>query len=230
MPDDSAVGSTSALRADDGQVTPAREPGAARNRATNRPVTAPALHHTTFTTKRLDEMVAWYELAVGMIPVFYGEDAAWLTNDEANHRIAFLSPPGLKHPEDKGHTTGIHHTAFEFKTFDQWLDNYTRLRDHGVLPFLSLDHGITMSVYYQDPDGNGVEIQVDGFGDWADSKQWIASSLEFARNPIGTFFNPDKLVEARESGLTFQEIHDRARAGDYLPEKIPEDIFLPELY
>ena len=43
-------------------------------------------------------------------------------------------PPGLKHPDDKGHTTGIHHTAFEFATFDQWLDNYIRLRDHGILP------------------------------------------------------------------------------------------------
>lgn len=39
--------------------------GILRNRATNRPVIAPKLHHTMFTTKRLDEMVAWYELAVG---------------------------------------------------------------------------------------------------------------------------------------------------------------------
>ena len=36
---------------------------------------------------------------------------------------------------------GIHHTAFEFETFDQWLDNYVRLRDHQTLPFLTLDHG-----------------------------------------------------------------------------------------
>ena len=230
MPGDPAMGSSRALKVDDEQFTPTRQPESRRNRATNRPVIAPRLHHTTFTTKRLDEMVAWYELAVGLVPVFYGEDAAWLTNDEANHRIALLSPPGLKHPDDKGHTTGIHHTAFEFSTFDQWLDNYIRLRDHGILPFLTLDHGITMSVYYQDPDGNGVEVQVDGFGDWADSKQWIASSLEFASNPIGTYFDPEQLVEARSKGLTFQEIHRKARAGEYLPSEIPQDIFLPELY
>ena len=87
-----------------------------------------------------------------------------------------------------------------------------------------------MSVYYQDPDGNGVEVQVGGFGDWADSKQWIASSLEFASNPIGTYFDPEKLVEARSNGLTFREIHQKARAGEYLPSGIPQDIFLPELY
>lgn len=200
------------------------------NRATDRPIAAPKLHHTTFTTLRLDEMVEWYGLALGMYPAFHGDDAAWLTNDDANHRIALLSPPGLKHPVDKGHSTGIHHTAFEFETFDQWLNNYIRLRDRGILPFLYLDHGITMSVYYQDPDGNGVEIQVDCFGSWTDSTQWISSSLEFAENPIGTWFDPEKLVQAREEGLSFKEIHRKARDGEYLPEKIPEDIFLPELY
>ena len=102
MSSDSEMDSSAALKVEDEQFTPTQQPAAPRNRATNRPVTAPALHHTTFTTKRLDEMVAWYERAVGLVPVFYGEDAAWLTNDEANHRMAFLSPPGLKHPEDKG--------------------------------------------------------------------------------------------------------------------------------
>lgn len=200
------------------------------NKATGRPINPPKLHHTTFTTMQLDNMVAWYELAVGLIPAFHNDEAAWLTNDEANHRIAFLSPPGLKKPADKSHETGIHHTAFEYATFDEWLDNYIRLRNHGILPFLTLDHGITMSIYYQDPDGNGVEIQVDAFGDWAASKQWISSALEFASNPIGTYFDPEKLVAAREAGLTFAEIHANARAGEYVPDTIPADIFLPELY
>lgn len=200
------------------------------NKAQGRPIIPPKLHHTTFTTMRLAEMVAWYENVAGLYPSFQGDEAAWLTNDEANHRIALLSPPGLKHPDDKGHTTGIHHTAFEYATFDQWLDNYIRLRDQGIMPFLYLDHGITMSVYYQDPDGNGVEIQVDAFGDWADSKQWISSALEFAKNPIGSWFDPEKLVAAREQGLSFEEIHRRSRAGEYTPAHIPEDIFLPELY
>ena len=200
------------------------------NQATNRPANPPKLHHAAFTTLRMHEMVEWYGLVCGLHPVFQSDEASWLTNDEANHRIALLSPPGLKPPTDKGHETGLHHTAFEFGTFDMWINNYIRLRDHGILPFLQLDHGITMSVYYQDPDGNGVEIQVDGFGDWADSTEWIATSLDFARNPIGTWFDPEKLVLARDSGLSFQEIHERTRAGEYLPAVIPEDIFLPEVW
>ncbi len=200
------------------------------NRAVNYPVNPPVLHHTTFTTLRIDEMVEWYGRVCGLHAVFHFEGAAWLTNDAANHRIALLSPPGLKHPVDKGHTTGLHHTAFEFGTFDMWLNNYVRLKSLGILPFLTLDHGITMSLYYQDPDGNGVELQVDAFGDWADSTEWIAYSAEFAENPIGTYFDPDKLVEARASGMSFEEIHQRTRAGEFEPAVIPEDIFLPEAW
>ena len=37
------------------------ETQAPRNRATGLPIIPPRLHHTTFTTLRLDEMVAWYE-------------------------------------------------------------------------------------------------------------------------------------------------------------------------
>lgn len=198
------------------------------NRAPKRPIIPPTFHHTTFTTLRLDEMVAWYETVCGLTPVFHGETAAWLTNDRANHRIAFLSPPELQHPVDKGHTTGLHHTAFEYREFDQWLDNYERLRDQGIRPFLNLDHGMTMSMYYQDPDGNGVEIQVDVFGDWDKSKAYMYSNLEFAADPIGAHFDPERISEARARGLGFEEIHRRTRAGEYPPAVIPT-IYLPDI-
>lgn len=194
-----------------------------------RPISRPKFHHTTFATLKLDEMVTFYEKIAGLEPVYYSEGGAWLTNDEANHRIALLALPDLKAPEDKGHTAGLHHTAFEYGTFDQWLDNYIRLRDEGIVPFLNLDHGMTMSMYYQDPEGNGVEIQVDGFGDWSRGKEWMWASEEFGANPIGVYFDPERIVEARTAGLEFQEIHRRARAGEYEPAVKP-DVHLPELW
>jgi len=48
-----------------------------------------------------------------------------------------------------------------------------RLRELDILPVMCLDHGMTISMYYADPDGNGVEIQVDAFNDWALSKEWM---------------------------------------------------------
>lgn len=194
-----------------------------------RPIVRPVFHHTTLATLKLDEMVEFYEKVAGLEPVYYSPGGAWLTNDAANHRIALLALPGLKAPEDKGHTAGLHHTAFEYASFDQWLDNYIRLRDEGIVPFLNLDHGMTMSMYYQDPEGNGVEIQVDGFGDWSAGKEWMWASQEFGDNPIGVYFDPERIVGARASGLEFREIHRRARAAEYEPAVKPE-VFLPELW
>src|SRR4029453_16266585 len=102
------------------------------NYATNprpRPIIVPKLHHATFMTMEIDPMVRFYEAVGGLQPVFYSEHAAWLTNDEANHRIALLRLPGTMPPVDKPHRAGLHHTAFEYAEFDAWLDNYERLRD-----------------------------------------------------------------------------------------------------
>ena len=57
---------------------------------------------------------------------------------------------------------------------------------------------------------------------------WAAR--EFAENPIGEWFDPDKLVGAREQGVSQDEIHEGARAGKYRPENPPTDVLLPEVY
>jgi catechol 2,3-dioxygenase len=195
-----------------------------------RPIIPPKLHHATFLTLKLAEMVVWYEKVAGLTPVHYSEGAAWLTNDEANHRIALIAHPAIKRPVDKPTSAGLHHTAFEYSDFNVWVDNYERLKEEGIVPFMCLDHGITMSMYYADPEGNGVEIQIDAFGDWGASKEWIWASREFAENPIGSFFDPDKIVEARKQGLSKDEIHRNARDGKYVPENPPMDLLLPEVY
>lgn len=199
------------------------------NRQYKRPITAPRFHHTTFTTMHLDDMVEFYEQVAGLQPVYYGEEAAWLTNDEANHRIALLAFPDLKKPEDKGHETGLHHTAFEYPDFDSWILNYKRLKRLGIHPFVALDHGMTMSAYYLDPEGNGVEIQVDAFGDWDKSRTWMYFSAEFGANPIGEFIDMEKILSAYEDGQEKDEIHRRARNKEFEPAEIP-DIHLPEAW
>ena len=65
----------------------------------------PKLHHVTFKTTRLDEMVAWYETVIGAKVQFRDRSAAWTTNDAANHRIAFLAVPGLSDDEQRRGTT-----------------------------------------------------------------------------------------------------------------------------
>ncbi len=181
----------------------------------------PTLHHVTMKTSRLDEMIAWYSLVLGAQVQFRDATACWMTNDDANHRIAFLAVPGLGDDADKVRHNGMHHCAFEYASFADLMGSFDRLRKTGVEPAFCLDHGLTISLYYQDPEGNYVELQSDNFSDWNQSSEWMRTSADFAANPIGTFFDPARVYDAFQSGKDFKTLQQAVRAGAYVPNPIP---------
>ncbi len=189
-------------------------------------VVRPTLHHVNLKTKRLQEMVDWYGIVVGMKPTFQYPNGAWLTNDAANHRLALVTVPLLSDDPDKLMHTGIHHSAYEYATIDDLLSTYTRLKDIGIEPHACLDHGMTTSFYYVDPDGNSVELQVDNFGNWVLSSEWMRTSPQFAANPIGTPIDPEQMVAARQAGASFADLHRRAYDGEFPPAG-PLDMRIP---
>jgi catechol 2,3-dioxygenase len=186
----------------------------------------PTLHHVTLKTTRKAEMIEWYRVAVGLEPNWNGEQGAWLSNDSANHRMALLVAAAIEEDPDKLTHAGLHHTAYEFATVGELLENYARLRDRGVEPHITLDHGMTLSLYYEDPDGNSVELQVDNFGDWEQSSEWMRTSPEFAADPIGTVCDPAALLDAHRDGMSHEELHRRAYAGEF-PATVAPDPRLP---
>jgi catechol-2,3-dioxygenase len=191
---------------------------------TTAPATRPTFHHVNLKTTRLHDMIDWYGTVVGTEVVFQDATGAWLSNDGANHRVALLAFPGFADDPEKDTRTGMHHSAFEFASFADLNANYLRLRELGVVPELCLDHGMTLSYYYKDPDGNHVELQCDAFGDWTASKQWMRTSDAFHANPIGTFVDPARIAAAAADGEQFAEIHRRAVAGELAPAEAPVQI------
>ena len=178
----------------------------------------PAFHHFNLKTTRLQELIDWYSAVVGAEVTYQDAMGAWLTNDGANHRIALLAFPGFVDDPDKETRTGMHHSAFEYGSFEELNNSYRRLRDEGIEPDICIDHGMTLSYYYKDPDGNHVELQCDVFGDWAKSSEWMCTSEQFHANPIGVFVDPARVAEAAAEGATFADIHARATAGEFVPE------------
>ena len=188
------------------------------------PVIRPAFDHYNLKTTLLQEMTDWYRVLVGAEVVFQNDIGAWLSNDEANHRIGLLAFPGFVDDADKETHAGLHHAAFEYACFEDLNRSYLRLRDAGISPAFCLDHGPTFSYYYTDPDGNHVELQCDNFGDWAASRDWIRESEEFHANPIGVFVDPEQVATATDAGEPFTEIHRRAMAGEFAPAQPPVDV------
>ncbi len=177
----------------------------------------PILHHVTFKTTRLQEMIDWYQAVVGCIPNFTDAVASWTTNDTANHRIAFLAIPGIEEDPDKIKHANMHHTAFEFGTHEALFDNYERLAAVDILPVCCLDHGLTMSFYYSDPDSNLVELQADNFGNWVLSARWMQTSEDFKREPIGVEVDPPRMIRALQDGMPLSDLLKASRAGKFLP-------------
>jgi catechol 2,3-dioxygenase len=188
----------------------------------------PTFHHVNLKTLDLDRLIDWYGLVLGTKVTFRYAMGAWLTNDEANHRIALLALPGYVEDAYKQTHTGMHHMAFEYDRLEDLMATYGRLKGHGILPFFCFDHGMTLSLYYADPDGNALELQIDVFGDWAKSTAWMRDAVAFQENPLGVFLDPELIVAGLEAGLAMEELHERAYRGDYLPDPLP-DITVPPI-
>lgn len=181
----------------------------------------PKLHHVNLKTARLKEMMDWYRRVVGLEVTHLAKEGAWLSNDAANHRLALLSVPVLVDDPVRERHAGMHHTAYEFATFADLMDTFARLREIDILPSFCLDHGMTTSMYYRDPDGNFVELQTDNFGDWSASKSYMRLSPDFAANPIGKFFDPARVYDEYKAGRSFDDLHRAMMAGQFQPNPIP---------
>ena len=186
----------------------------------------PTIHHANIKTNRLDELIDWYGKVVGMVSNFRWEGGAFITNDAANHRLAIFATPYFSDDPDRPYHAGLHHLAFEFPTTANLLDHFAALREVGIRPAFAVNHGVTTSFYYKDPDANFVELQVDNFGDWEKSTEFVQTSDAFAENPAGVVVNPDALYDAKQAGASAAELNSRSYAGEF-PETRKQDYGLP---
>jgi hypothetical protein len=100
---------------------------------------------------------------------------------------------------------GLDHVAYTFESMGELLGIYLRLKNEGMLPVWSINHGPTTSLYYADPNGNRVELQIENFGSDAEVQRFVESEV-FLKNPIGVELDPDRLVARFEAGDPIEEL------------------------
>jgi catechol 2,3-dioxygenase-like lactoylglutathione lyase family enzyme len=162
--------------------------------------------HVVYLTSHFEALIDWYKLVFEAQEVFSNGSICFLTYDDEHHRIAIIRSPELV-ARSSG-TAGVHHVAYSFACLAELLATYERLKPFGIVPFWSVNHGPTTSLYYRDPDGNQMEFQVDNFESAALSTAYF-SSEEFDQNPIGVEIDPDTMLRGLREGASEEELKKR---------------------
>jgi catechol-2,3-dioxygenase len=168
------------------------------------------LAHVVLQTSRLGEMRDFYGAVLGAHVVFETDDACLMTFDEEHHRVAFTSPPFPL--QDKSPVAaGLHHSAYSLASVDELLEHYAALAARGVFPAVCAQHGVTTSMYYLDPDGNFIELQVDNFATPEAAIEYMMGP-EYAADAAGPTFDPELMIKARRDGVDVGVVSTRAWA------------------
>lgn len=165
--------------------------------------------HVVLKTNKYEEMVAWWCDFLGA-HVRHGNDfISFLSYDDEHHRIAIARMPHLT--DRAADTVGVEHFAFTYASLDDLFGQYERMKAAGIAPYWTINHGMTLSAYYRDPDGNQVETQVDSMT--MDEADAFMNGPLFAANPIGINVDFDTLIARRRAGEADASITDYATAG-----------------
>jgi catechol 2,3-dioxygenase-like lactoylglutathione lyase family enzyme len=172
--------------------------------------------HVVLQTSQLPQMRDWYCTVLDADVVYEGHDLCFITFDDEHHRVAFIGSPVQLAPRDPG-AAGMHHTAYTFDTIDDLFGRYRNLKAKGIEPKAPIQHGVTTSLYYQDPDGNFVELQIDNFAT-ADEATAYMHGAEYNDNPVGVSFDPEAMLEALRAGQPVSTVATQTWARQACPD------------
>jgi len=187
------------------------------------------LAHVVLWSRKIEEMRDWYITVLDAHVVFENAAGAFLTYDDEHHRIAVANPvaaaalaaekagsseglvasgfgkdeepPALEGPPFRG----LAHIAFTFSDLEDLLKQYSHLKEQSITPVFSINHGTTTSMYYADPDGNQIELQIDNFETAQEGTDFMMSE-SFERNPVGLLVDPEMLIKRLEAGEDAAEL------------------------
>ena len=131
--------------------------------------------HVVFYTARYEEMTRWYQTVFNATLVLERDGKqAFMTFDDEHHRILVSHKPGfVDRPSD---SAGVAHVAWTYGTLADLFATYDRLKSEGIMPNRVVNHGMTTSLYYPDPDGNLNELQVENYDDVDEAFDLVAEN------------------------------------------------------
>ena len=119
--------------------------------------------YTGIRVRNLERSRKFYTEVLGMevmmdAPEFRG---VFLANNRRDHHEIALFEVGPEAAGLQAKQIGLAHIAFRLRGEDELRAAYRELKQRNVPISFTVDHGITKSVYFRDPDGHELEVYCD---------------------------------------------------------------------
>lgn len=162
------------------------------------------LSHIVVRTGNVAKLKQWYLTLLAAHVAFENESLCFMTYDDEHHRLGIVQLPGVSSNPPPPTVPGLEHVSFTYPDLGQLLATYQRLKASGIEPFWTINHGPTISIYYRDPDGNKVELQVDVFKTAEEANAFLEQY--YPENFMGIIFDPEEMIRKYEAGAPISEL------------------------
>ncbi|MEM6727860.1 MAG: VOC family protein [Pseudomonadota bacterium] len=129
------------------------------------PYQAPAdtrVGHVHLRVSDLERAVRFYRDALGFkVQERYGSQAAFLSAGGYHHHIGLNTWQSRGGAPAPGGHTGLYHVAFLYPTLEDLRQAAASVAAAGTHIYGAADHGVSVALYFDDPNGNGVELYWD---------------------------------------------------------------------
>ncbi len=116
------------------------------------------LGHVNIFVRNAEISHKWYEDILGLHTYDFvpGRAAFMSANLDESHEVALIEV-GADAPLQVQGQVGLNHMAWRMDSLDDLKEFYHQAKEKGVDP-APADHGISLGLYFKDPDGNGIEV------------------------------------------------------------------------
>lgn len=126
-------------------------------------IRAERIGHVVIKVRDLERSRKFYTEVLGMdvmmdVPAIRG---VFLANNRRDHHEIALFEVGREAEGLHAKQIGLAHIAFRLRNEDELRAAYREFKEKGVPISFTVDHGVTKSVYFRDPDGHELEVYCD---------------------------------------------------------------------
>jgi catechol-2,3-dioxygenase len=124
-------------------------------------IQARKLGHVVLKVRDAQKSKEFYTRALGLKVAYENRDwgAVFLSFGEQHHDLALFQLATGEAPEAT--QPGLHHMAWQLGSFAELQAAHRELGELGIRVESTIEHNVTRSIYFPDPDGNRVELYCD---------------------------------------------------------------------